>query len=337
MREGLALRKAVAPYMQEDRGRTWRLFAVTVSSCLLAGAGVVWSPPWLALPLSLLLGLLYVRLFIFYHDALHGALFRGSRLGMAFMHAVGWWLLAVVSVWRETHDYHHQHNAKLVGSAIGSYPVVTLGMWRGMSPRQRLAYRALRHPLTILAGYFTLFVVGMGLAPFRRQPARHWQGVAALLAHLLWVAAAVALLGWWRGLLLSVVPLMVAQALGSYLFFAQHNFPSMELRERRQWDYEFAALRSSSMFDMPGWMHWFTGNIGYHHVHHLNHRIPFYRLPEAMREVVELQRPGRTSWRVQDVRACLSLAVWDPARGRMLTYSELADAGAQGQPQLAHS
>jgi omega-6 fatty acid desaturase (delta-12 desaturase) len=77
------------------------------------------------------------------------------------------------------------------------------------------------------------------------------------------------------------------------------------------------------MFEMSAVLHWFTGNIGYHHIHHLNHRIPFYRLPEAMAAIPELQAPGRTSWKPRDVMACLQLAVWDPEQDRMLTYREL--------------
>jgi omega-6 fatty acid desaturase (delta-12 desaturase) len=137
-----------------------------------------------------------------------------------------------------------------------------------------------------------------------------------------------------NALCLLVIPLAVTHGMGTYLFYAQHNFPDMNLKSRREWDYTHAALRSSSMFDMPPLMHWLTGNIGYHHVHHLNHRIPFYRLPEAMASVPELQNPGRTSWRLRDVKACLDLAVWDPDRGRMLTYAELGPLGSVA-PQSA--
>ena len=76
---------------------------------------------------------------------------------------------------------------------------------------------------------------------------------------------------------------------------------------------------------VPNWLHWMTGNIGFHHIHHLNHRIPFYRLPEAYAALPELQRPGRTSWKPSDIRACLELAVWDSEQGRMITYKELRE------------
>jgi omega-6 fatty acid desaturase (delta-12 desaturase) len=89
------------------------------------------------------------------------------------------------------------------------------------------------------------------------------------------------------------------------------------------------------MFDMPAIMHWFTGNIGYHHVHHLNHKIPFYRLPEAMAALPSLQEPLRTSWHPRDVWSCLQLKVWDPKRGRMITWAELANADVSADVQRA--
>jgi omega-6 fatty acid desaturase (delta-12 desaturase) len=133
--------------------------------------------------------------------------------------------------------------------------------------------------------------------------------------------------GWAVGFTAVILPTALTHAAGAYLFYAQHNFPGMQIRGRHEWEYSFAATRSSSMFDMGPVMHWFTGNIGYHHVHHLNHRIPFYRLPEAMAAIPELQDPGRTSWHPRDVLACLRLKLWDTAQGRMVTFEEAAAAG----------
>jgi acyl-lipid omega-6 desaturase (Delta-12 desaturase) len=135
----------------------------------------------------------------------------------------------------------------------------------------------------------------------------------------------IGLVGWFLGPLAAfagvVLPLFVATGTGSYLFYAQHNFPTCELRGRDTWTYHHAALRASSMFDMPLWMHWFTGNIGYHHVHHLNHKIPFYRLPEAMAAIPELQTPGRTTWWPSDVAACLNLKLWDTEKNRLVGWN----------------
>ena len=324
MRDGAELVRATKPYAIEDRGRTWRLLLVTL--VLLGAAFTVAIWPGLPLPLrvaaSVFQGLITVRTFIFYHDHLHGAVLRGSRVGGFIMSGVGYLVLSPRSIWRETHNYHHKNNSKIVGSAIGSFPIVSVGMWRGLKPGQRRAYALARHPLTIFFGYFTIFMGGMCISAWRRNHA-HWSGPLALVLHFTGLGVLTALLGWQSALLGLALPIYIATGLGAYLFYAQHNFPATELRGRRDWDYVHAAIKCSSMFDMSPVMHWLTGNIGYHHVHHLNHRIPFYRLPEAMAAVPELQNPGRTSWRIRDIAACLRLRLWDPDLNRMVGFGEV--------------
>ncbi|MCC6621531.1 MAG: fatty acid desaturase [Deltaproteobacteria bacterium] len=323
-RTGAELNQAVKPFQEEDRKKSWRLLAITLLALAAPLAGILVAPWWpVQVALAILAGLVQIRLFIFYHDYNHGAILHDSKAGDVVMAIIGFYMMAVRSVWRETHNYHHKNNAKLIGSAIGSFPVVTVGMWNSMTPTQRRFYRVIRHPATIFLGYFTVFLIGMTLSPFKRDPKRHWGGPLSVVIHFAMFALLGLAVGWFTAFCFVILPLFVALGLGSYLFFAQHNFPDMKLRDRRSWDYTFAALSSSSMFDMGPIMHWFTGNIGYHHIHHLNHRIPFYRLPEAMAAVPELQAPGRTTWKPADVVGCLRLAVWDPEKERMLTYAEI--------------
>ncbi len=322
MRTGPELVRASNEYAKEDRARTWRLLLVTFFYWGLSIAVASMAPLWLAIPATILSGLLMVRVFIFYHDHLHTAVLVGSKVGGLIMRFFGYYILAGPSVWRESHDYHHKHTAKMVGASIGSYPVVTVAMWHEMKPMQRFGYRFVRNPLTMCFGYVFMFVIGMCLSPFRRQPKQHLDGLLSLLFHWSVVGGAWALWGWQAAILGFLMPVVISTAAGSYLFYAQHNFPGMQIKGRREWEYTFAALHSSSMFDMPALMHWFTGNIGYHHVHHLNHRIAFYRLPEAMAGMPELQNPHRTTWNPRDVWICLKDNVWDPGQGRMVSYAE---------------
>lgn len=324
-RTGPYLVRATNPFTREDIGQSWRLLLVTLAVVLGAHAAVFLAPMWAKPIFSAFTGLIYIRLFIFYHDYLHGAQLRRSLFARVVMAGVGMLILATTSVWRETHDYHHRHNARVIGSGIGSYPVVTVRMWKRMTPAQRRSYLVLRHPLTMFLGYFTVFMLGMSVSPFRRDPKKHWAAPLAVVLHFACIGVCWYFFGWWQAFFSVVLPIFIATGLGSYLFFAQHNFPGVRYFERREWTFDAAALRSSSMFEMPKWLHWMTGNIGFHHIHHLNHRIPFYRLPEAYRSVPELQVPGRTSWKPSDIRACLELAVWDPEQERMITYKELRE------------
>lgn len=319
-RSNSELVRATFPFANEDVGRTWRLTLSTVALLLFAQAVAV-AAPWYLRPIgTVLAGLTIVRLFIIYHDALHGAVFRKSRAGHLLMSAVGIFTLNPRSVWKETHDYHHRNNCKLPGTAIGSYPVVTTRMWRRMSDKEKRTYRFVRHPFTILFGYFFIFMAGMCGAAFMRDPKQHWGGLVAPIVHVGLAVAAGMTFGWTAAFTGVVLPQFIASAAGGYLFYAQHNYPSVEYAKRTDWNYHDAALKSSSYFRMSPLMHFFTGNIGYHHIHHLNHKIPFYNLPAAFEAIPELQNPGETSWAPADIAAALDLALWDPSKNQMVPY-----------------
>ena len=324
-RTGSKLVRATFPHSDELPAVTWRLWLATVGVWAFFEALAFAHPSIIVQALaSVFAGLTIVRMFIFYHDFLHGAVFRKSTLGKWMMHAVGYYTLNPPSVWKETHDYHHQNNAKMVGAAIGSFPVVTTRIWKVLKPKDRKAYVIARHPLTMALAIFTIFGIGMCISPFRRNPQKHWSGPLALVLHATALVTIGLTLGWQTAFFGFWLPLAVCMAMGAYLFYVQHNFPDIVLRDRRKWDYSFAAVRSSSMFDMTPMMHWFTGNIGYHHVHHLNHKIPFYRLPECMDALPELQDPGRTTFALKDIRACLELKLWDNKEGKMVGWDAVA-------------
>lgn len=319
-RTGAALVRTTFPFAEEQRSQTWFLFLLTVV-LFAATETVALIGPWFLQPIGMVLtALLTVRLFIIYHDALHGAVFRKDQLGQLCMSVVGMLTLCPRSIWRESHDYHHRNNCKLPSTAIGSFPVVTTRMWRRMTPAERRTYTFARHPLTIVFGYFFIFLGSMCGSAFFRDPRQHWAcGVAPFLHFgiaglVLWVLGPAAVLYGVIG------PLFISCAAGGYLFYAQHNYPGVYFAPRTAWTYHDAAIRSSSYFVMSPVMHFFTGNIGYHHVHHLNPKVPFYRLKEAMDAIPELQDPGTTSWHPAEVVAALRLKLWDPSTNKMVPF-----------------
>lgn len=334
LRTGSDLIKASRPYASEDLSVTWRLFATTLLAAAVCAALAAYEPlGWFRLIPSAVLGLINVRLFIFYHDALHGAIFRKSTVGKWLMRIYGLIILTPERVWKDSHNYHHAHTAKIVGASIGSYPVLTLRMYKMASPWQRLQYRMARHWITMALGHVTVFLLGMCVRPLMQNPRRNWTAALSLVVHLGIIAAIGLTAGWVTAVLTFAFPMALSFAVGSYLFFAQHNFPDIQVKDRRDWEFTLAALHSSSMMEVNPVMRWLTGDIGYHHVHHLNSMIPFYRLEEAMNAIPELQTPHVTTLKARDVFACLNTAVWDPAQGRMLTYRELRSAMNEGDGQ----
>jgi acyl-lipid omega-6 desaturase (Delta-12 desaturase) len=312
---------ATRPYAVEDKAKSWRLLFFTC-----AVAGVFWAGTLIpeSLPLrgvfSILLGLTTVRIFIFYHDYLHGAIFRGSSTAAPIMKAFGILVLNPPNAWRRTHNYHHEHNSQIATASIGSFPIMTVEQYKSCSLAQKLKYRAARFPGTILIGYITIFLMGMCGKSYYKDPSRHRDSLVSLVIHGLLIFM-FAHFGVDVLLLSYILPLSVACMVGAYLFYIQHNFPDVFLRPRTEWDYVGAALDSSSMMDASWLGHWFTGNIGYHHVHHLNPTIPFYRLPEAMAAIPELQNPRRTSLKPLEIFRCLRLKLWDPQAHAMVGWN----------------
>ena len=115
---------------------------------------------------------------------------------------------------------------------------------------------------------------------------------------------------------------MITFSIGSYLFYAQHNFPAVTFSHKAGWTYEKAALESSSYMKTGPVAAWFMANIGYHHIHHLNSKIPFYRLPEAMAGIPELQNPRTTTINPVEIFRCLRLKVWDTETQKLVPLSQ---------------
>jgi omega-6 fatty acid desaturase (delta-12 desaturase) len=328
---GSELIRATRPFAREDRGRSWWHLLTTLAVLAAFLGAACASLPWLLrLPCSALAGLVLVRLFVIYHDHQHGAILRDSRLAGGLMWAAGLLLLSPPSVWKRSHNHHHKHNARNPGSGIGVYPTMTTSAYAEAGWPERLRYRLARHPTTMLLGYATTFAYGMCLRPLLSDPRQHWDAAAALGAHAALMAGLA--LAAPPGVLLFglLLPWGVCFALGSYLFYAQHNFPAVRLPARAHWNLASAALQSSSYMAMNPVLRWLTGNIGYHHVHHLNARIPFYRLPEAMAALPELQSPGTTSLAPLDVYRCLRLGLWDAEQECMVPFGGAFRGGRGG-------
>jgi omega-6 fatty acid desaturase (delta-12 desaturase) len=321
MIEGNTLVAETRRFANEDKAKTWfhvvTTFAVLAAAAVVAARVTFWPVRVLA---TVVEGLTIVRAFILAHDFQHGAILRKSRVGHALFFVYGLLVLTPPRAWRQTHNYHHAHTAKIVGAQIGSFPVMTVEMWKRAPKGKRVAYAVARHPLNIVFGYLTIFLFGMCFASFARDPKENWDSLLAAVLHVALVVA----LSWAFGPAVAVfalvLPLAIACAVGSYLFYAQHNYPTINIQPRQTWGFAKAALESSSYMHTGPIMSWFTGEIGLHHVHHLNAAIPFYRLREAMAAIPALQVPPATSLAPRDVLACLRLKLWDPAAQRMVGF-----------------
>lgn len=300
-------------YAQEDVRKSWYY---TISTGMLLSLAFVLSvsnylPLIFRLISSICTGLLLSRMFVIYHDYNHQAIFLNSRLAHVLMTLFGLIALAPISIWKHVHDHHHDHNSKFAAIVLGSFPTITKREYLLLNHQMKIKYLLIRHPITILLSYLTVFLISFCLYPFFESPKKHKD---CLLAFLLHTIVAISLIGYGGPtvfILGWMIPFLIKGMLGGYIFYAQHNFPGVKLKSASEWDYVFAALNSSSFIKMNRFWTWVTANVGFHHVHHINSRIPFYRLPEAMAGIPDLQTPTETTLSLRDIRNCLRLKVWD--------------------------
>ena len=322
-----ALVRGLACYREPDHARS--VIELVITAVPLA---LLWFAMWLSLEVSYGLCLLLavpaagflVRLFMIQHDCGHGAFFRHRGSNDWVGRVIGVLTLTPYDFWRRTHAMHHATSGNLERRGMGDVDTLTVREYLSRSGWGRLRYRLYRHPIVLFGiGPAFLFFVQQRL-PIGLLRAG-WQPWFSAMATNVAIAVMAALMIWLIGVvpfLLVHLPIMLLGAsVGVWLFYVQHQFEHTYWTHNEDWNLQDAALRGSSYYDLPGVLRWFTANIGVHHVHHLCSRIPFYRLPAALRHYPELAESGRLTL-VQSF-SCVRLVLWDEARRRLISFREL--------------
>jgi acyl-lipid omega-6 desaturase (Delta-12 desaturase) len=271
----------------------------------------------LALPTA---GLL-VRLFMIQHDCGHGAFFGRRRLDDGLGHALGVLTLTPYGYWRRTHALHHAGSGNLARRGLGEIETLTVREYRALGRWGRLRYRLYRHPLVMFGvGPLYLFVVQhrlpLGLMRAGWGPWLSTMGTNAALIVL--AGLAMWLVGPVSVLLVHLPVVLLAATAGVWLFYVQHQFEETHWAAPEDWSAQHAALHGSSHYDLPAVLRWFTANIGVHHVHHLSSRIPFYRLPQVLRDHPELRSVGRIT--LGESLGAVRLSLWDEDARQMVGF-----------------
>ena len=262
-----------------------------------------------------------MRLFIIQHDCGHGSFFKSQRANDLLGAFIGVWTLTPYAYWKQTHAIHHSTSGNLDRRGWGDIETRTVREYKAMTPWQRRCYRLYRSiPVLFFLGPAFHFIV------YHRLPwiiPSDWKAERRsilyndlCLAFLLYGAFHTVGMGPFFAVQLSVG---VCSAIGGvYLFYVQHQFEGTYWRKDDGWDVVEASLRGSSYYDLPLPLQWITGNIGFHHIHHLNSRIPNYKLEKCMNENPVLQKVARlTFW--QSFK-CVKLSLWDEDAGKMVGF-----------------
>ena len=336
-----AWRRILAPYRQADARRAWTQVLDTALPYAALWALMAWtlqfSYLWTVL-LAIPTAGLFIRLFIIQHDCGHGSFFRSPAANNLLGAILGVITFFPYGYWRRTHAIHHASSGNLDEREFGDIVTRTVREYQAMTPLGRFGYRLYRNPLVLFVfGPFYQFVLKHRFPfdiPFSWK--REWASVLWTNLGLAALSVGLAsLVGWQTFLVVHFTIVFFAGPIGVWLFYVQHQFEDTYWDHDDAWDFYRAGAHGSSFYDLGPVLHWFTGNIGYHHIHHLSSRIPNYRLAQAFYENPEMQRVTRLTLR--DSLRCARLRLWDEERRTMIGWRELRQPAAAILPACVSS
>lgn len=308
---------------------------ITLSLMVLAYTGLyVYAPrhPLLVLLLSFLAGLLLVRVFIIQHDAGHGTLFRNNK----WNHVVGLicslFTLTPYFFWRQAHAIHHKHSSNIDKRGIGDIDFKTLHEYKTLSKWQKIIYIFLRDPIFLIGfGGFIYFLIQNRYFNYdvRFRSLFSKTSIKSIyitnIVCLLIYSSVLYCTGWLFFLIVLLPIFWVSSSVGIYLFYVQHNFDTVYFAPLNELTSE-TAVKGSSFLNLPSILRWFTGNIGYHHIHHLCSKIPFYHLKKVHEN---LYKSSCTSviaeYSLLDSLRLLKLKLYDEENKKMIGWKEYAE------------
>ena len=331
-RDEAGWRECVAAYQQPSTKRAvWQLINTLVPYALLwyliyFTLGVSF---WLTLPLAVLAGGFLVRLFIIFHDCGHGSYLRSRRANDIVGFVTGVLTFSPYAHWRWEHAIHHGSAGHLDKRGTGDIWTMTVQEYLEASRLRRIHYRLVRNPfvLFVLAPLFVFVIKHRFASPKANKRERRsvwWMNLtlAAVTFSMSWI------FGIGHYVLVQSIVLLVAGAAGLWLFYVQHQFEGVYWERGKNWDYTKAALQGSSFYKLPKVLQWFSGNIGFHHVHHLSPRIPNYNLQRCHESTALFQqvRPVTLSASLKS----LAFRLWDEQRKQLVGYAQMTQRRANG-------
>ncbi|MBS3651940.1 fatty acid desaturase [Pseudaminobacter sp. 19-2017] len=326
----------LSSYRKPDRSRSLLELAVTIvpfAGLWALSAISLHHGFWWGLALVIPAAGFLLRLFMIQHDCGHGSFFAHRKADDWTGRLIGVLTLTPYDYWRRAHAAHHASVGNLDERGVGDITTLTVAEYHSLSRLRRLGYRLYRNPIVMFGiGPIWLFLFkqrlpfGMmrsGMAPWLSTMTTNL-AIMVLAAGLIW------LIGFGPFMLVQLPIVALAGSAGVWLFYVQHQFEETHWSQSPQWQFRDAALHGSSHYDLPFVLQWLAGNIGIHHVHHLSSRVPYYRLPEVLRDYPELSSTGRIT--IMESLRCVKLVLWDERSRRLISFRD-----ARGKKRHHHS
>lgn len=335
--EYVGWRAMVAKYQQPDvRKSAWQI--INSFGGFLFGLVLMYFSLNISYLLTLFLALptagFLVRIFIIQHDCGHGSFFKSRRLNDTVGSICGVVTLVPYKYWRKGHAIHHAHHAELEERGTGDIWTLTVDEYIKAPWWKRAAYRVFRNPLFLFVVAPSIHFIILERLPLGVE--ENWRnGERASvwwtnLAIATWFVVAGLLIGFGNLLLIVFPPMLISASIGTWLFYVQHQYERTYWEHTPQWDYTLAAMHGSSYYKLPKLLQWFTGNIGFHHIHHLSPRIPNYNLEKCHAQNPALQRVVQLT--LMSSLKTVPLALWDEKKRQLVSFRAALRANRSAAP-----
>jgi len=318
------LKKSVAPYEEINHTKSViQILNTMVPFFLLwwAAYASLSVSIWLTIPMIVAASGFLVRTFIIFHDCCHQSFFKSRRANDILGTITGVLTLVPYRQWKNSHSIHHATSSNLDKRGIGDMWVMTVEEYAEASRWKKLYYRVYRNPFVFLiVGPIATFLIEYR---FNKKGAKRQERmntyvtnalIAGLYAFMIW------LIGWQAFVIIQGSIALLSGALGIWLFYVQHQFEETYFEHDDEWSYVKAAVEGSSYYKLPKLLQWLTGNIGFHHVHHLSPKVPNYNLEKAHDATPPLQKA--TTVTIATSLKALRFRLWDEAGKRFVTFKE---------------
>ncbi len=324
-------KKLIAEFQEPSIPRAvWQLVN-TLGPFIAAWVAIYFSKTlWLTVPLVILNGLLLIRTFIFTHDCGHGSFFKSKVANDTIGFITGMLIYTPYFHWRWEHSIHHASSGHLDKRGVGDVWTMTVQEYLESSRWKRFAYQLSRNPIVLFAiAPLVLFIVlqrfARSNASAREKWSVYWMNAAVLAQTVIMCA----IFGTSTYLVLQLSMLLIATSAGVWMFYVQHQFEGVYWQRSGEWSYTAAALEGSSYYELPRILQWFTGNIGFHHIHHLSPRIPNYNL-ERCHKAHPLFQEVKPLTILTSLKS-LHLRLWDEENGELIGYRRFRELRKQMQ------